>query len=118
MDPQLVAHLGCLLLSLLLAIVLYFLLRDSLRGLLKNTVQLPAGIAFYIRSFFLLLFFSALSSSIGMAFDLKPDSQFMEYVWKVANGLASTLDKTLLFVAIYVVVMTVLVATLKVRNDK
>jgi hypothetical protein len=42
----------------------------------------------------------------------------MEYVWKGAEGLSSSLEKTLWFVAIYLVLITVLVATLKVKDDE
>jgi preprotein translocase subunit SecG len=86
--------------------------------LLQHTIRLPAGVTFYLRSFLLILFLSALSAAIGTSFDLKPDSRFMEYVWNEAQGLSSTLENSLWFVAIYVVVVTILVATLKVKDDK
>ena len=118
MSPGLSAFLILLLLSLAVAIVLFLLLRVSLRDLLRNTVRLQAGVTFYIRSFLLVLFLSALSAAIGTSFDLKSDSRFMEYVWKGAEGLSSVLEKSLWFVAIYAVVITILVATLKIKNDK
>jgi preprotein translocase subunit SecG len=65
-----------------------------------------------------ILFLSALSAAIGTSFYLKPDSRFMEYVWKAAEGVSSTLEKTLWFVAVYLVLITILVATLKIKDDK
>lgn len=118
MSPEIRAFLVLLLLSLAVPIVLFLPLRASLRDLLRHTVKLPAAVTFYLRSFLLVLFLSALSAAIGTSFDLKPDSRFMEYVWKGAEGLSSTLERTLWFVAIYLVLITILIATLKIKDDK
>ena len=58
--------------------------------LLRHTLKVQAAITFYLHSFLLILFLSALSAAIGTTFDLKPDSRFMEYVWKGAYGVSST----------------------------
>jgi len=105
-------------LSIIVAGVLYFPLRLSLRDLLENTVRLPAGVTFYLRSFGLVLFFAALSAAIGTSFDLKAGAHFMEYVWKLAEGLSSALQLTLWIGVVFVVVVTILVSTLKVKDDK
>jgi preprotein translocase subunit SecG len=118
MNPELPAFLILLVLSLAVPVLLFLLLRPSLSALLQNTLKLEAGTTFYLRSFFLVLLLSALSAAIGTSFDLKPGSRFMEYVWKGAEGLSSTLEKSLWFMAIYLVLITILVATLKIRNDK
>lgn len=118
MSPEIRAFLVLLLLSLAVPIVLFLPLRASLRDLLRHTVKLPAAVTFYLRSFLLVLFLSALSAAVGTSFDLKPDSRFMEYVWKGAEGLSSTLERTLWFVAIYLVLITILIATLKIKDDK
>ncbi len=118
MNPQLGAFLILLVLSLAVPIILFLLLRASLIDLLRHTLKVQAGITFYLRSFLLVLFLSALSAAIGTSFDLKQDSRFMEYVWQGAEGVSSTLEKTLWFVAIYLVLITILVATLKIKDDK
>lgn len=118
MSLQLGAFLTLLVLSLAVPIILFFLLRPSLIELLRHTLKVQAGITFYLRSFLLILFLSALSAAIGTTFDLKPDSRFMEYVWKGASGMSETLEKTLWFVAVYLVLITILVATLKIKDDK
>ena len=118
MAPALIAVLTLMFLSLAISILLFFLLRASLGDLLRHTLKLPSGITFYLRSFFLVLFLSALSAAIGTSFDLKPGSHFMEYVWKGAEGLSSALEKTLWFVAAYLVMITVLVATLKIKDGE
>jgi preprotein translocase subunit SecG len=118
MSLELSAFLILLVLSLAVPTILFLLVRSSLSDLLRHTLQLQAGVTFYLRSFLLVLFLSALSAAIGTSFDLKPGSRFMEYVWKGAEGASSTLEKTLWFVAVYLVLITVLVATLKVKDDK
>ncbi len=118
MSLQLSAFLILLVLSLAVPIILFLLLRASLIDLLRHTLKVQAGVTFYLRSFLLILFLSALSAAIGTSFALKPDSRFMEYVWKGAEGVSSTLEKTLWFVAVYLVLITILVATLKLKNDK
>lgn len=118
MGPQLSAFLTLLVFSLVIPLIFFFLLRDSLFDLLRHTLKVQAGITFYLRSFLLVLFLSALSASIGTSFDLKPDARLMEYVWKGAEGVSSTLEKMLWFIALYLVVVTILVATLKIKDDK
>jgi preprotein translocase subunit SecG len=118
MSLQLRAFLALLLLALAVPTALFFPLRTSLRDLLRRTIKLDAGVTFYLRSFLLVLFLSALSAAIGTSFDLKPDSRFMEYAWKTAEGLAAALEKSLWFVAIYLVLVTIIVATLKIKDDK
>jgi hypothetical protein len=118
MSLQLSAYLTFLVLSLAIPILLFLLLRSSLIDLLRHTLKLEAGITFYLRSFLLVLFLSALSASIGTSFDLKAGSSLMEYVWKGAEGISSTLQPLIGFVALYLVLITVLVATLKIKDDK
>jgi len=118
MGPNPGAFLVLLVLSLAVPTVLFFLLRDSLRELLQHTVKLPGGVIFYLRSFLLILFLSALSVAVGVSFELPAGSRFMQFVWKVAEGMSSTMQSTLLSVGVYVVVVTILIATLKIKDDK
>jgi hypothetical protein len=101
-----------------LAAGLYLPLRDALQGLLQRTVRLPDGVTFYLRSFFVLIFFSALGGALGFTFDLKPGSHFMEYVWKVASGLSNVLGQMLVYLGGYLVLTTVILAALKIKDDK
>lgn len=118
MSPRLAGFLILLLLSLAVPTILFFPLHSSLRNLLERTVRLPAGVAFYVRSFGLILFISAISAAIGTSFDdMKTGAHFMEYVWKVAGGLSSSMQLCLGLAVVYLVVISILVATLKVNND-
>ena len=112
------AFLALFVLSAALAAGLFLQLRDALQGLLQRTIRLPDGVTFYLRSFFVLLFFSALGGALGFTFDLKTGSHFMEYVWKVASGLSNVIEQMLLYLAGYLVLTTVILATLKIKDDK
>jgi hypothetical protein len=112
------AFLALFVLSATLAVGLFLQLRDTLQGLLQRTIRLPDGVTFYLRSFFVLLFFSALGGALGFTFDLKPDSHFMEYVWKVAAGLSNVIGQMVLYIAGYLVLTTIILATLKMKDDK
>jgi hypothetical protein len=118
MSANIYAFLALFVLSAAVAVGLFLPLRDALQGLLQRAVRLPDGITFYLRSFFVLLFFSALGGALGVTFDLKPGSPFMEYVWKVGSGLSNVLGQMLLYLGAYLVLTTVILATLKIKDDK
>lgn len=42
----------------------------------------------------------------------------MEYVWKAAEGLSGTMERTLWFLVVYAVLVTILVATLKIKDEQ
>jgi len=118
MDLNIIAFLVLLIFAVAIPTILFLLLRSSLNGLLRHTLKLEAGITFYLRSFLLVLYLAALSGAIGISFDLKPESHFMEYVWKGASGLSSSLQSLVLFISVYMILITILIATLKVKIDE
>jgi hypothetical protein len=118
MSANTYAFIALFVLSAALAIGLFLALRDALRGLLQRTIHLPDGVTFYLRSFFVLLSFSAVGGALGFTFDLKPGSHFMEYVWKVASRLSDVLAQMLLYLGGYLVLTTIILATLKINDDK
>jgi hypothetical protein len=118
MNPELGVFLVLLLLSVMVAIILFFSLHNSLRDLLQSTIKLPAGVTFYLRSFALVLVLAALSAAIGIVSDMKSGAHFMEYVWTAAGGLSSVLEAVLGFLAVYLVLITILVATLKPKREE
>jgi cbb3-type cytochrome oxidase subunit 3 len=107
-----------LIISIAIALIVYALARKSLRSLLEEVVKLPSGTTFYMRLFLIGLVFIALSSALDVQFDLKEKAAFMEYVWRVADGLSSTFGITCLFIVGYLLLITILVAVLRKRNDK
>ena len=118
MSMNLIAFLILLAFSVAVPTILFLLLRSSLCDLLRHTLKLQSGVTFYLRSFLLVLYLAALSGAVGISFDLKPESHFMEYVWKGASGLSSSLQYLVLFISLYLVLITILVTTLKVKVDE
>ena len=118
MIPNLIAFLILLAFSVAIPTILFLLLRSSLCDLLRHTLKLHAGVTFYLRSFLLVLYLASLAGAIGISFDLKPEAHFMEYVWKGAAGVSSSIQSLVLFISIYLVLITILIATLKVKVDE
>jgi len=104
--------------SIAISLLVYALARKSLRGLLDEVVKLPSGTTFYMRLFLIGLVFIALSSALDTEFALKEDTAFMEYVWRVADGLSSVFGITCLFITGYLFLVTILIAVLRHRHDK
>jgi len=99
------------------ALVLYALLRNSLRELLNSVVRMPEGTAFYLRSLVLIFLFAAVSKVL-VQFDLKPEAHFMEYVWAAAARVSDLFENLAIYLLIYLGLVTVLVAVLKPKNGK
>jgi hypothetical protein len=104
-------------LSLGVTLTVYALVNTSLRNLLNEVVKLRDCTEFYSRVFLIGLLCTAFSALLDTSFQLE-DKPFMEYVWRVADGLADVFNSTLLFLAAYLAVMTVLVAVLRKRNEQ
>ena len=103
--------------SAVIALLVYRLLREDLRGLLGATLKVPGGAAFFLRALLIVLLFSALAGSIGKDFSLKPEAHLIEYVWSINSGLKDVLQNSLLSLLAYLVLITVLVAVLKPKNE-
>jgi len=104
--------------SIAISLIVYALARESLRSLLDEVVKLPSGTTFYIRLFLIGLVFIALSSALDKEFALKKEAAFMEYVWKVADGLSNVFGYICLYILGYLTLVTILVAVLRHRHDK
>jgi hypothetical protein len=118
LSPVLVVHLVVVLLAIALAILVYLLARHGLGELLSRTVAVPGGVVFFRRAFLLLLIFGVIGPAVTGNPDVKPGQHFMEYVWLVASMLGDSLQYIFLALAIFLVLMTILVATLKPKDDK
>ena len=74
-----------------------------------------AGVTFYLRPFFLVLFLSALSAASETLFR---GIAVQSFVLFALPGLAKTLERTLWAIGGYVAFITVLVATSKIKDEK
>lgn len=117
MTPADWALLIILILSIVLAILTYRLANKGLSELLARTVSVPGGVIFFRRAFLLMLIYGGVQV-VGESPQLKPGAHFIEFVWAVASGLQNCFGFLFLTLAIYLILMTILVAALKPKDDK
>jgi NADH:ubiquinone oxidoreductase subunit 6 (subunit J) len=118
MSPDNSVRLVVVVLAVVIVFVVHALARRSLLELLSRTVSVAGGTEFYLRSFLLVLLFGAVGQAIAVNPNLKNNASFMECVWAVADGLQTSFGYLFASIAIYLVLMTILVAALKHKNDK
>jgi Ni/Fe-hydrogenase subunit HybB-like protein len=100
-----------------IALVLFALLRNSLRELLDNVIKLPEGTTLYLRVLVLVFLLQVLAKVIT-GIHLKPDAHFMEYVWEIAGHLSSVFGDISYILLVYLGMITVLVVVLRAKNGK
>ncbi len=100
-----------------IALVVYALLRSSLRKLLDNVIGLPEGTEFYLRSLVLILLSLALNKVIT-GVHMKPEAHFMEYVWAVASDISGVFENLFVALLVYLGLITILIVVLRSKNGK
>jgi len=96
-----------------IAAVVFLLVYLPMRRLLAVNAILRAARPFYARTFFIVMLLAALAPILSMAgSDKSGATTFMEAVWKVAGNLDGVCWSVGIFLAVYVVVMTVVYAAL------
>lgn len=118
MLPNDIGFIVAAVLAILAAFILYRILEPSLQKLLTETLDLPGGPAFYLRSLAILLFLGALGQAISAGMDLKPGARGMEYVWAIASKLSDVFGYLFAALIVYLVLITILIAALKPRSSK
>ncbi len=99
-----------------MAVMVYFLFRKPLKGLLKAVIKLPAATTFYLRMFLICLSFLTLSAILQTTFDLEKGKPFMEFVWKLGSGLSTFFGNISIFLLVYLFLITILVVVLRRKN--
>ena len=113
MDALDVVLMAGLLWSVVIAVVVFLLLWPPMRRLLAANAILRAARPFYARTFFIVMFLAALAPILSLAgSDKSGATTFMEAVWKVAGKLDGVCWSVGIFLAVYVVVVTVVYAAL------
>ena len=104
--------------SLGMAVIVYVSFRKTLGSLLDEVVKIPSATTFYLRVFFVCLFFLTLSAIFKTTFDLEDGRPFMEFVWKVASGLSTFFGNISFSLVVFLLFMTILVVVLRRQNDQ
>ena len=107
-----------ILLAVGIALLAYLIVQRGLSELISRMVNVPGGIVFYRRAFLLMLLFGAIGPAVSATFKEVPGMHFMEHVWAIAGALENVFGYTFLTLGIYLVLITILVATLKPKDDK
>lgn len=118
MSGDFAAHLVALVMSTLLGLLVYFLCRRGLQELLARTISVRGGVDFFMRGFQFVLIFGAIGASLTASLDAKPGENFMEYVWDVAGVLGATIEEIVVLLVVYLLMLTILIASLKPKDDK
>ena len=111
-------HLIVIVLAITFAVLTYTLVQRGLGELLTRMVDVPGGIVFFRRAFLLMLLFGVVGPAVSASFEVNPGLHFMEYVWALGNGLEGACENMFIAIGVYLVVITVLVAALKPKDDK
>ena len=105
-------------LAVVVGLVLFLLVWRPARKLLGANARLLAARPFFIRTLFLLTMIGAIAPVIGESPDAGPDAAFMEQVWQAAGHLKQTVTFAGLYLFGFVVVMTILAASLGRLRDE
>ncbi len=90
----------------------YAVTRRSLRSLLDGVVRRSAATEFYLRSFAICLFFSALVGVLDSNWNPASGKPLMEHVWAVANVVYYVLVTMLVVLVCFMFMITIVVAAL------
>jgi len=104
--------------SVVVAWVVFVLLRGPARRLLGMNSRLSEARAFFVRTLFVMLLLAAFAVSGGRMFNLPGDAAFMEYVWQAAGNLDGVLRALMLVIGGYAIVILVLLLGLGRYRDE
>jgi hypothetical protein len=104
--------------SLVVVLVVFLLLRGPARQLMGMNSRLAEARPFFVRVLFVTLALAALAVTAGKVFALPDGSALMEYVWQAAGTLNSVIGWSLLVVASFAVILTVLLLGLGRHRDQ
>ena len=104
-------------LAIAVSLVVYRLVRESLRQVLQSVVGLPEATTFYLRVLLLVVVFAALGQVLS-GVQLKSDAHFLDYVWAVGSDLSNVFQGLFVDLLVYVALITLLVVVLRPKNGK
>lgn len=99
-------------------LVLFLLVWRPARKLLSANDRLLAARPFFIRTLFLLIMIGAIAPVIGETAGAGADAAFMEHVWQAAGQLQETVIFSGLYLFGFVLVLTILAASLGRFRDE
>jgi hypothetical protein len=116
MDPDLIADIVLAAIAVVGALTAFFVLREPLRDLMTQTVGIDAATKFYARVLILGLVYIAMAVVFGSG-SMAKNPTFMSYVWHIGGELDDLLGWLIGFVALYTVLVTILLAAYRRRDQ-
>ena len=104
--------------AILVALIIFALVRKPMRRLLSMNSRLTECRAFFVRALLVILLLVSLGLVAGETVDLPKDSAFMEYVWQAAGNLNGVFGLNALVLGAYVIIMVVLTLGLGRLRDE
>jgi cytochrome c biogenesis factor len=121
--PEAVAMAG-LCIGVVIAAAAFLLVYPPMRRLMAANAILRAARPFYARTFFIVMLLAAWAPILGIVGSVSSDKSspetmtFMDAVWKVAAKIDNVCWSVVIFLAIYVVVITIVYAALGRFRDQ
>ena len=116
--PGIVSFIALVIVAVVVTAIVILAVRGVMRKLLSsNSTIAPAG-PFYVRTFAVVLCLAVLAAIAGKAELPGDDDSCIECVWWIVDGLETILWSAGLFLAGYVVLLTILYAVLGRYRDK
>lgn len=117
MDRDLIATLILTAIGAMSVLAAFVVLRAPLRDLLTRTVGIDAATKFYARVLILGLVYVAIGVVLGSGVSMGKDHAFMSYVWHVGGELDVLMGWLVGFLALYMVLITILLAAYRRRDQ-
>lgn len=119
MDPYFIATIALAALAALSASIAFWVLREPVRDIIARTVRLEPATQFYERMLFLGLLYIAIAVVFGAGdSDLGKDSTFMGVVFRMTAELDMMLGWIVGFLALFMIMMTIIIATHRGSHDQ
>ena len=101
-----------------LGILVFVLVWLPMSRLLSANSRLQQAKPFFVRTLMLIMLLGAIGPVVGKGLDLPEGSAPMEYIWQAAGELQGTFIAVGLYLFGYVLIMTILAATLGKYRDE
>lgn len=116
--PSWIAIVALVVFGIAAAVIAFMVMRGPVRDLITRTIGLDPATKFYERVLILGLVYIALATAFGASFEQRQKQAFMTTVWDVVNNLDSLLYWLVGFIALYLVLITIIVAAYGRRHDR
>ena len=117
MEPDLIATLALAAIGAASILAAFVALNAPLRDLMNRVVGIDAATKFYTRILVIGLVYLAIGVVLGSGVSMDKDHAFMSYVWHVGRNLDDLFGWLVGFLALYTILITIIVAAYRRRDQ-